>query len=308
MTRAAALLLALLLCACATRAPHPEAFSFGIFGDAPYSDWETEPFLRAIDSMNAEPLAFVVHVGDMKAGGNSPCTDAIYRERKAQFDRVAHPFLFIPGDNDWVDCRRKSNGATDPIERLARVRQIFYGDSPFASHRFGRLDRQPGYPENARWTRGGVVFATLDIQGSNDNFGFDAANDAEHIARKAANLEWLSQAVALASSSNAPGLVVTIHANPFVKSRQDVYEPYLEGLRSAAARLRRPVLLIHGDTHHMRVDRPFVDAGGRPYAYLRRMETFGSPWIGWVKVTVDPNDPALFSFDSRPHLLPFIGA
>lgn len=299
MTRAGALLLALLLAACATRAPHPESFSFGIFGDAPYSDSETSLFLHAIEEMNTEPLAFVVHVGDMKSGGNSPCTDSIYQERKAQFERLAHPFLFIPGDNDWVDCRRKSNGATDPIERLARVRQVFYGTGPFANPRFGRLDRQAGYPENARWSRGGVVFATLNIQGSNDNFGFDAANDAEHRARKAANLAWLEEAVALADSSDSRGLVVTTHANPFVKSEQDVYEPYLEGLRRAAARLRQPVLLIHGDTHHMRVDAPFVDARGRSYAYLRRLETYGSPWIGWVKVTVDANDPRLFRFDPR---------
>jgi hypothetical protein len=300
VTRLAGLLLALLLGACATRTPHPDAFSFAIFGDAPYSSGENEAFERVIDEMNTEALAFVVNVGDIKAGSNSPCTDALYLERKRQFDRVAHPFHFIPGDNDWVDCRRASNGGSDPIERLARLRRVFYGEGPFTGSRFAQLERQPGYPENTRWSRAGVVFVTLNIQGSNDNFGFDAASDGEHAARKRANLAWLAEAVAAATRTNALGLAVTTHANPFVRSKQDVYEPYLEGMRVAAERLRRPVLLIHGDTHHQRVDQPFVDAGGRPYAYLLRMETYGSPWVGWVKVTVDPGDPALFRFEPRP--------
>jgi hypothetical protein len=29
------------------------------------------------------------------------------------------------------------------------------------------------------------------------------------------------------------------------------------------------------------------------------METYGSPFVGWVKVTVDPADPDLFRFDAR---------
>jgi len=300
VTRLAGLLLALLLAACATRPPHPDTFAFAIFGDAPYSENENVRFERVIEDINAEPLAFAVNLGDIKAGSNSPCTDALYLERKRQFDRIAHPFHYTPGDNDWVDCRRASNGGTDPVERLARLRSVFYGPGPFASHRFERLDRQAGYPENVRFARAGVVFAVLNVQGSNDNLGFDAANDAEHAARLEANLAWLTEAVAEAARGSARALVVIFHANPFVNSKQDVYAPLLGAIREAAARLRRPVLLIHGDTHWQRVDRPFVDAAGQALPYLRRMETYGSPFVGWVKVTVDPADPGLFRFDPRP--------
>jgi hypothetical protein len=48
------------------------------------------------------------------------------------------------------------------------------------------------------------------------------------------------------------------------------------------------VLLVHGDTHNYRVDTPFSDALGVPFTGLTRVETYGSPIIGWVKVTVDP--------------------
>jgi hypothetical protein len=47
------------------------------------------------------------------------------------------------------------------------------------------------------------------------------------------------------------------------------------------------VLLVHGDTHDQRVDQPLVDASGRPYPNFTRLETFGSPRIGWVRVVID---------------------
>jgi len=303
MARISALLLAaaLALAGCATRTSHPEAFAFGIVGDTPYSANETVRFLELIDSVNVEPLAFVVHVGDMKAGGDSPCTDALYEDRRAQFERFKAPFHFVPGDNDWVDCRRPTNGRMNPLERLERLRAVYYATggpfSPAAKRIEG--ERQPGYPENIRWTRSGVVFTTLNVQGSNDNYGFDAANDAERAKRLAANLEWLSAAVRTAQAPGMRGLAVIFHANPWEASKQDVYRPYLDTLGSAAIGLGKPVLFIHGDTHHQRSDRPFKDARGETIANLQRVESFGSPWVGWVKVYVDPSDPRVFRFEPR---------
>src|SRR6202162_4245050 len=125
--RVVALLGALLLAACAIRAPSPEAFSFGVMGDTPYSEREEPHFLRMIERMNAEPLAFVVHVGDFKSGA-SPCTDALFEKRKAQFNGSKHALIYTPGDNDWTDCRWATRGAMDPIERLAKLRQVFFPD------------------------------------------------------------------------------------------------------------------------------------------------------------------------------------
>ncbi len=295
--RLALLLAAALLASCATRSPHPEAFSFGIVGDVPYSADEEYHFLQAIDVMNAEPLAFVVHVGDMKAGSRSPCTDTLYEGRRRQFDRFRHAFFFIPGDNDWVDCRRPTNGAMDPLERLAKLRSVFYvGERALPAG----LARHRDYPEIARWTRAGLVFATLNVQGTNDNTGFDAASAAEQKRRGAVNLEWLDESARLAARTNAPGIVVMIHANPFEKSDANVYLWLRDALVNVAGQLRRPLLFIHGDTHWQRVDRPFGTADGRTVANITRLETYGSPWVGWVQVFVDHADPQLFRFVPRP--------
>ena len=44
------------------------------------------------------------------------------------------------------------------------------------------------------------------------------------------------------------------------------------------------VLLVHGDTHHYRVDRPLSGANEGPLANFTRVEVFGSPFVNWVRV------------------------
>ena len=41
-------------------------------------------------------------------------------------------------------------------------------------------------------------------------------------------------------------------------------------------------------------------ADGTPIDNITRLETYGSPFVGWIDVTVDPSDPRLFRID--PHL------
>src|SRR5918993_1319913 len=111
--RLAALLCLLLAAGCATRPTHPDAFAFAIMGDTPYSDAEEAQFAAMMARIDAEPLAFAVHVGDFKGGGS--CSDALYARRRAQLDASAHPLVLTPGDNDWTDCRGVRE---DPLERL----------------------------------------------------------------------------------------------------------------------------------------------------------------------------------------------
>jgi hypothetical protein len=304
-------LLAFALClwvaACATRAPHPDAFSFGVHGDTPYGEAEEKRYLEMLARIDREPLAFVVHVGDFK--GATPCTDAIYLRRKAQFDQSAHPWIYTPGDNDWTDCRHREMGGMDPLERLARLRGIFFADR----WSLGRVRLEllvqdkcadaacacPAHPENRFWSRAGVRFVTLHIVGSRNNYGFDAASDAEARCRDTANSAWLEQAVRASERSQTHALVVFIQANPWDVRGAAVYRPFLRQLQEAARRLRKPVLFVHGDTHIQRVDTPFSDSFGNTVLAMTRLEVFGSPFVGWVKVTVDPDDPEVFGFEPR---------
>jgi hypothetical protein len=310
--RCCAFLCALLLAACAIRAPSPEAFFFGVMGDTPYSDREEAHFLKMMERMNAEPLAFVVHVGDFKAGGNSPCTDALFEKRRAQFDGSAHPLIYTPGDNEWTDCRRPGNGGFTAIDRLAKLRQLFFADALSLGRERIQTEVQggcveaggatctcAGLPENRMWTRAGVRFVTLNFAGKGNNEGYDRANDEEARCRNQANRRWLERAVSDSANDSARALVVITQANPWI-GVTTTYDPFLRQVREAAGRLRRPVLLVHGDTHLYRVDAPFKDSMDDPLPNLTRLEVYGSPTVGWVKVKVDPGFPDLFRFE--PHV------
>jgi hypothetical protein len=304
--------LALALAGCASKPPHPDSFSFAVMGDTPYHDGEAGDFDSMVAKMGAEPLAFAVHVGDFKAGGDSPCTDELFADRRARLDASRHALVFTPGDNDWTDCRRESNGRMDPLERLAKLRAMFFADGWSLGQARLPLARQetcaersgvdcvcPALPENRLWTRAGVVFATVHVVGSNDNRGFDARNDEEQRCRAAANREWVERAIRLAESPDRRALVLFTHVNPWEKSRDRVYDGLLAQVAAGARRLGKPLLFVHGDTHTFRFDRPFRDSLGNPVDNAMRLETFGSALVGWVRVTADPNDPKFFRVDQR---------
>jgi hypothetical protein len=61
----------------------------------------------------------------------------------------------VPGDNEWTDCDRASNGSYNPNERLALVRKMFAATPNSLGQRTIGLQRQsPSYPENVRWNYG----------------------------------------------------------------------------------------------------------------------------------------------------------
>ena len=98
---------------------------FGLFGDTPYSAWERAKLPELMADMAAADSAFVVHTGDFKSGGDA-CSDALYQDRLALFQASSVPLVYVPGDNDWTDCHHRSNGAYDPLERLDRLRALFF--------------------------------------------------------------------------------------------------------------------------------------------------------------------------------------
>ena len=315
MSRLAAIALALALAACAAPPHSPEGFVFAVMGDAPYGAAQERPFVEMIERLDAEPIVFAIHVGDIKAGGNSPCTDELFARRKAEFDASAHPLIYTPGDNEWTDCRRKSNGAADPLERLAKLREVF-----FAGRRtLGRVeldtvaqnDRAPGcgaYPENLRWSHGRVTFTTVNVPGSKNNEGFDAASDAEALCRNAANARWIDDAADLVASGGDRALVIATQADPWLDDIAS-YRALIAHVAAVAQRLNRPVLFVHGDTHTYRFDKPFRDASGASVPNAIRLETYGSPLVGWVRVSVDPDNPALFTVEPMLQaIVPVLGA
>jgi len=241
----------------------------------PYSQPQANLLDGMIDRINAEQLAFVVHIGDITSG-QGPCGDAWLEDRKRQFARFKAPFVLLPGDNEWTDCHRSG---FDPLERLAKWRSLFC--VPVAVRDF---QRQTGkYCENARWLHDGVIFVALNIPGSNNNAGRDTDEMQE---RMKAVFAWLDEAIAL--SRRHDGLVVLMHANPFVtrKLGADGFTAVRERLAKLGREMPGKVLLVHGDTHQYQDDQPLPG--------LRRIEVYGSPHVRWAKARVARAKAELF--------------
>lgn len=305
----------------------PRGFAFALMGDMPYSPRETKPVDALIDGINADPeVAFVLHVGDLK-GGAERCDDELLHERVQQLQRASVPLIYTPGDNEWTDCHRPSNGSFVPTERLALLRRLAF---PQPGHSLGRhpmpvrsqAQEQPAhaaYVENVMFERQRVLVATLHVVGSRNDevswMGVDPKDGvshtnplrgAENAARRAANLAWLDRVFDEAARIRAVGVVVAWHANPRFEAapgtlERQGFDPVLDKLRERATAFGRPVLLLQGDDHVFQVDRPWMREGSSEprVPNLTRVQTWGSPKVHWIKVQVAPGTPEVFRVEEQ---------
>jgi hypothetical protein len=319
-----------LVLGCASARPAAEAgatrFEFALIGDQQYNEASEAQFPRLMADVDRSSVSFVVHVGDFKAGTSMPCTDDLFESRKRQFDDSRHPFIFTPGDNDWTDCHNERAGKYEPIERMAKLRTIFFAEGRSLGRRKIALQGQGDDPrytkfrENVRWSHGGVLFATIHMVGDNNNLGRTPEQDAEYRERDAANLAWLRDVFAMAKRGNSRAVALFTQANPRFERGYPAgrvrslgirpapttvsgFTTFLTALEAEVVAFGKPVALLHGDTHYFRVDKPLFRTGeessgdrGRQVENFTRVESFGFPEAHWIRVIVDPNHPGVFTF------------
>ena len=257
-------------------------FSFAVFGDMPYNDWEEVQIVSMIGEMNRERLAFAMHVGDFKLA-QAECSDAAYLQRREWFGLSHSAFVYLPGDNEWYDCRRALGAGRDPLERLAKLREVFFSGDTSLGQRPLRLERQRdrGFPEHQRWTIEDVVFATLNVPGPNNN----RPQPQESKPRTAALLDWMRETFSIARSRKLPAVVIALHADLWTGN--PAFAEILAALAEEAKAYSGSVLVVHGDTHWYRFDKPLTDPkSGRTIDNVTRLEVFGSPFVNWSYVTV----------------------
>ena len=299
-------------------------FSFGLWGDLPYARSNDAPKVQPlIDDMNAADIAFSIYDGDLK-DGSSKCTDDVFTSSIAMFNGLRKPAIYVPGDNEWTDCHRLNNGGYDNLERLAYLRRIMFARLESFGTETMMLTHQgkPGeaYSENIRFEHGGIIFVGLNIPGSNNNRVHDdeectnksartptmcAADNKEYEERDAADIAWMHEAFELARSGKAAGIVLVFQADPGFDLPEtekknerkdpafDGYTNFLDKLVEEARSYAGQVLIVHGDTHYFKVDKPLIDQA-HPMPNITRLQTFGSPNANWVRVDVDPASRDVF--------------
>ncbi|HYT38272.1 MAG TPA: hypothetical protein VEN99_02110, partial [Acidimicrobiia bacterium] len=258
--------------------PAGPAFDIGLIGDTGYSSTQDAYLLKVRAQMATFPLAFVTHDGDTKIG-TVPCTDSRDQYVYGVFNGFAAPFVYTPGDNEWRDC-------SDPLGRLASLRTRFFSTDRSLGQTTIPLTRQsPTYVENARWTKGNVVFATLNVPGPSGK----SPSASETSARHAANVAWLNAAFDQAQAADSAAVMIIFQDDPFDGSADT---SLMSTLKSRTTAFGKPVVLVHGDTHTFRIDHPW---SGVPN--FTRVETYGTGGTSrWIRATVDPSKANVFSF------------
>ncbi|MGH7710705.1 MAG: hypothetical protein ACREOG_05445 [Gemmatimonadaceae bacterium] len=300
--------------ACSPPAPAalpPNAFAFGVFGDGPYRSWEIGRFKRLMEDVNGASVQWLLHVGDLLW---YPCSDAAIAGRREMLNAIRAPVIYTPGDNEWADCHADVAGRFEPLDRLRYIRRTFFSQPRQSlGTRPLRLESQSDsaawaeFVENARWRFGGFLFVTIHIVGSanaGERHVFSTAAQADEVERRTeAALQWLDVAFELAQAESLRGVVVAMHGDPGIDTVHNAWPAYrglVEHLAARASTFAGVVLLIHGDGHDFRVDHPLTQSGTRDVlSNFTRLETFGSPDIGWVRVVIDTLAGRIVSYEPR---------
>jgi hypothetical protein len=308
-------------------AEEPGSSTIAVIGDIPYTAARLTAFPTNIGIINADPdVSLAVHLGDIKSGG-TVCSDDYFATIRSDFDLFADPLVYTPGDNEWTDCHRPAAGGFQPLERLAKVRQVFF---PTPGTTLGINKAQVStqaddpafsdYLENTMWSQSGVVFAALHVPGSNNDlvpwFGatsLSSAQQAEFDARLAADVAWLNQAFSAAKQSDAAGVALLLQADMWDVSAVggdglDGYDRIVARIGTLASKFERPVLILEGDSHVYRVDRPFVASDplyglhplsprGLEASNVTRIVVDGQNQADdYLKLRIDPEDPEVFGW------------
>jgi hypothetical protein len=291
--------------------PEARAFEFAAIGDQQYGPDGERKWPALQNSINrATNIAFTVHAGDFKSGATL-CSNEMFLNRLDAFNNFEMPLIYTPGDNEWTDCHRENNGSYNSLERLDYLRALFYAGNQSQGRRKLNLSRQSEdpryakYVENAMWSMGNVLFATLHMVGSNNNWNRDAENDREWVERTAANFNWMKTVFNVARDNEFAGVVVVTQANPGWAGTPVRTSALGTGFRESFFVLEdevivyaRPVLVIMGDTHRFRIDKPLLGArSGQILENLMRVEVPGDTSVYWVRIRVDPAKRGLFSFE-----------
>jgi hypothetical protein len=297
-----------------------------LIGDVPYRDGDVLKLDEVIREINQAKVDFTLHTGDIKSG-SSLCADELLKQRFDQLAQIERPLVYTPGDNEWTDCHRPAAGMFNPLDRLAKIRSLFFstpgvtlGRKPMRVRSQSADSNFAEFVENVSFFQDGVMYATLHVVGSNNGTalwsGIDETEaaprperDAEVKRRIAAALAWIDATFDEATRRGADGVLISMQANPAFESpagdpARVGFDEIIAELTARTVAFARPVMVAHGDSHYQRFDKPLVGPtvsdGPQRLEDFWRAENFGDLDVHWVELIVDTRTPEVF------HVVPHI--
>ena len=252
--------LSAVLLACTTLSAAPvyantDDFSIAIIAAPMLSPNGDAAFHEAINATDDDNLAFVVVNGIKSA--QEPCSDAVYLERKLLLDAAKNGVIVSLAGTDWVNCR-DSNGRSNTIDRLTRLRELFFADdlsfgaSKIPLMRQSNAEKFRRYAENSRWEVGPILFATINLPAENNHYLAAGGRNNEFEDRQIANRNWLQRLGSIAHSHKNEALVIFCDADPFKpndkKNQRDGFADIRIALANLATTFPGRILLVHRST------------------------------------------------------------
>ncbi|TWI47584.1 hypothetical protein IP92_02644 [Pseudoduganella flava] len=193
------------------RKPGEKDFTFAVIAHTFPGESGDEDLKRTIERADKEKPAFVVAAGIKSAG--EPCSDKLYLQRRALLNKSDQPLILVLTGADWTQCRN-SAGRSNAIERLNRIREIYFdghdtlGARKFDLNRQSAIPKFRSYAENGYWEMKGVLFATVNLPARNNHYLIEAGRNSEYEDRLVANRAWLQRLFSLAKRRKLAGLVL----------------------------------------------------------------------------------------------------
>ncbi|RJG06452.1 hypothetical protein D3870_10895 [Noviherbaspirillum cavernae] len=270
-------------------------FSFAVIAPSSKEDSDETVLREALNDTDELNLAFVVSNG-IKAA-SEPCSDRIYNRRKSLLDGARNGLIVSLAASDWTECKN-ANGKSSAMERLNRLREIFFSDefsmggSRIPLLRQSTIAKFRSYGENARWEFGNAMFATVNLPGNNNHYSSEAGRNSEFEDRLVANKDWLQRVFNYASRRKLNGIVLFCDGDPLSKpvrpnGKRDGFAETRKQITALAAKFAGQVLIIHNQA----IAAPHESAKILWTGNLGTLELGNS----WLKFNVSPSSPSLFS-------------
>ena len=227
--------------------------TLAIIGDSPYgaSPTDTAEFTKYpsyIAAINSDKdVSMVLHTGDIHSG-KQYCTEDYNKSIFNQFSSSATPLIFIPGDNEWIDCQKvKQGGGTtnsyqlgDPYKNLDIVRSLFFSQpgktlgkvamsvNTQATQFDTAFPADKAYVENVWFEKSNVLIATINLPGGSNNgasylstgvSGLSALSITDQIrqqeidSRTGAALRWMDTIFAKAKANNDSAILIMVQGD-----------------------------------------------------------------------------------------------
>lgn len=283
----------------------PGEFSFGVIAPAFKTTSEETVLQDAIIEADADNLAFVVANGIKSS--TEPCSDRIYNRRKLLLSEAKNGLILSLAASDWANCKRE-NGKSAAMERLSRLRDLFFsdefslGDSKIPVVRQSATPKFREYGENARWKFSDILFASINLPANNNHYLGAAGRNSEFEDRLVANRDWLQRIFTVAKRRKLAAIVLFCDGNPVsrqnfpshsgLNQKRDGFAETRREITALAARFSGKVLIVHAQT----------EPGSTSLNTITWHDNLGevNAGTGWVKFTVNPASPALFTINRKP--------